>query len=49
MPFVYDPRVIWLALAALLWTFPAAAAEGDLSLDEVTACPQLQVPEDQRV
>ncbi len=41
--------MIWLALAALLWTVPAAAAEGELSLDEVTACSQLQIPEDQRI
>ena len=41
--------MLWLALAALLWTSPASAAEQEPSLAEVTACAQLAVPDTPRI
>ena len=41
--------MLWLALAALLWTSPASAVEEDPTLAQVTACAQLVVPEAPRV
>lgn len=46
---MYDPSVIRLALALLLWLSPALATAQELPLDEVKACSQLVVPEDPRV
>jgi hypothetical protein len=39
----------WLALAALLWTAPALAAEMDPLPEEVRACTQLVVPDTPRI
>ena len=41
--------MLWLALAALLWTSSASAAEDGPALAEVTACAQLAVPDTPRV